>query len=269
MFNFNKEDWNVDWNVKTKIIGVGDFGAKMVNLSIEKVLLNANFSVVATKNETLLKSSAPQRIKVTDSVDEETRKNFSELVKDIDLLFIFTDLADENISIQIAKLSKDILTVAIMPKSAPNKEKFQNSVDALISVEDENIFLMYNVVRLINGLVSEPGMVGFDYAEVKSVLGNSGKCYVSYGMATGKTPAIDAMKIAINSLKDILNKSKGVLVGIVGYYENLSMIEANEATTMLQEAMHPDAEIIWGVNSDVTYLDSVETIIIATLSGSD
>jgi len=95
---------------------------------------------------------------------------------------------------------------------------------------------------------------------------NSGRGYVAYGKATGKTPTVDAMEIAINSLKDILNESKSVLVGIMGYYENLSMIAVNEAMTMLQEAVHPDAEIIWGVNSDVTYLDSVETIIIATRS---
>ena len=142
MFKFDNDEapWRVI--IRTKIIGIGDFGAEMVNYSIAKVLLNVEFAVVGTKNETLLKSSAPQRIKVTDSIDEETRKNFSELVKDIDLLFIFTDLADENISTQIAELSKDILTVAIVPESAPNKEKFQNFVDSLITVEDENIFIV-------------------------------------------------------------------------------------------------------------------------------
>ena len=97
-----------------------------------------------------MKSSASQKIKVADQIDEETRKIFSELVKDTDLLFIFTDLTDDNISNQISKLTKDILTVAIVPESAPNKEKFQKSVDSLISVEDENISLMCSVIRCIN-----------------------------------------------------------------------------------------------------------------------
>ena len=121
--------------VRIKIIGVGDFGAKMVNYSNEKVLLNVNFAVIATKNETLLNSAAPQRLKVEDTLSEKSTRIFSELIADVDLLFIFTDLTDENISEQIAELSKSYLTVAIVPESAPNKEKFQNSVDALISVE--------------------------------------------------------------------------------------------------------------------------------------
>lgn len=260
MFNFDKKDCII----KTKIIGVGDFGAKMVNYSIEKVLLNAEFPVVATKNETLLKSSAPQRVKVEDNISEKSKRIFSELMADVDLLFIFTDLTDENISEQIAELSKSYLTVAIVPESSPNKEKFQNFVDTLISVEDENIFMMYSVVRCITSLVGEPGLVGLDFADVRSVLGNSSRGYVSYGRATGKTPAIDAMKNAINPLKDIFGKPKQLLIDIFGSVGNFSMREINEATTILQEAAHPDAEIIWGVTPDVTSADFIEVVIIAS-----
>lgn len=262
MFKFSENE-ALDLYAKIKIIGVGDFGAKMVNYSIEKVLLNAKFSVVATKNETLLKSSAPQRVKVEDTISEESKKIFSELLADVDLLFIFTDLTDENISEQIAELSKDILTVAIVPESAPNKEKFQKSVDTLISVEDENIFLMYSVVRCITSLASEPGLVGLDFADVRDVLKNSGKVYVGYGRATGKTPAIDAMKNAMNPLKDILVESKHLLIGIFGSCENFSMMEVNESTTILEEAVHPDAEIVWGVTPDETNADYIEVIIIS------
>lgn len=263
MFKFSENE-ALDLYAKIKIIGIGDFGAKMVNYSIEKVLLNVNFSVVATKNETLLKSSAPQRVKVEDNISEKSKRIFSELMADVDLLCIFTDLTDENISTLIAELSKSYLTVAIVPESAPNKEKFQNLVDTLISVEDENNFLMYSVVHCITSLVGEPGLVGLDFADVRSVLGNSGRSYVAYGKATGKTPAIDAMKNAMNPLKDILGDSKHLLIGIFGSVEEFSMMEVNEATTILQEAVHPEAEIIWGVTPDVTNADFIEVIIIAS-----
>ena len=258
MFKFDKENWLVN----TKIIGVGDFGAKMVNYSIANMLFKVTFAVVATDNETLLKSSAPQRLKVKDNVSEKSKKFFSELMADVDLLFIFTDLTDEIISEQIVELSKSYLTIAIVPKSAPNKEKFQKSVDTLISVEDKNIFMMYSVVRCINSIVSELQMVGVDFADVRSVLLNSGKCYVAYGKANGKTPAVDATKILINSVKDILRKSKRMVFSIIGGKDNLSMMDVNEATTILEEAVHPEAEIIWGVTSDVINDDSIEVIII-------
>ena len=243
-----------------KMIGIGDFGAKMVNYSIGKILFDVSFAVVATKNETLLKSAAPQRIKVDDTLSEKSREIFSKLVAELDLLIIFTDLEDENISTQIAELSKDVLTVAIIPESAPNKEKFQNSVDTFIYVEDKDIDLMFEVVHCITGLLSVDSMVG-DYADLRSVLGNGGRGYIACYKATGETPVIDSLKSAINSMKDVLCSSKGILVCVFGYPERIS--ELNEAVMMLQEVVHPEAQIDWSVVVDISS-DFVETIIIAT-----
>lgn len=239
-----------------KMIGIGDFGAKMVNYSIGKILFDVTFAVVATKNETLLKSAAPQRIKVDDTLSEKSREIFSKLVAKLDLLIIFTDLEDENISTQIAELSKDVLTVAIIPESAPNKEKFQNSVDTFIYVEDKDIDLMFEVVHCITGLLSVDSMVG-DYADFRSVLGNGGRGYIACYKATGETPVIDSLKSAINSMKDVLCSSKGILVCVFGYPERIR--ELNGAVI---EA-HPEAQIDWSVVVDISS-DFVETIIIAT-----
>lgn len=246
-----------------KMIGIGDFGAKMVNYSIGKILFDVTFAVVATKNETLLKSAAPQRIKVDDTLSEKSREIFSKLVAKLDLLIIFTDLEDENISTQIAELSKDVLTVAIIPESAPNKEKFQNSVDTFIYVEDKDIDLMFEVVHCITGLLSVDSMVG-DYADLRSVLGNGGRGYIACYKATGETPVIDSVKSAINSMKDVLCSSKGILVCVFGYPEIIRKLnEAVEAMMMLQEVAHPEAQIDWSVVVDISS-DFVETIIIAT-----
>ena len=259
MFEFDIDE---DQYVKVKMIGVGDFGAEMVNYSIANSILNVEFAVVGTKNETLLKSSAPQRIKVPNSIDEETKKNFSELVKDLDLLFIFTDLADENISMQLAELAERALKVAILPSVNKEKlEKFQGVADSLIILEKKNVELMLSAVRCIN-IVSESRVVGLDFADVESVLEKSGRCYVGYGRAKGEQPIIEAMNSAINSL-DNLHNSKRFLIGFFGWYENLSMLEVNEATTILQGAAHPDAEIILGVQRDITNQDFVEVIVIS------
>ena len=289
MFKFDNDE-NFGRITRIKIIGVGDFGAKMINYAIANVLLNVEFAVVATNNETLLNSSAPQRIKVSDTADKETRENLFELIRDFDLLFIpnlsdlsnenvskqlaqlsnldlifiFTDLTDKNISTQLVELSQHILTVAIVPDSTPNKENFQNLIDSLIAVDDDNIFLMYNVVRGISNLITEPQLIGLDFADIKELLSNSGRGYVTYAKATGETPIVTAMKSAINSVNNILHKSKCVLFGIFGSTENISMMDANEASIMMQESAHPDAEIVWGVSIDETNFNFAEVIIIAS-----
>lgn len=260
MFKFDEDERYLSCRVK--IIGVGDFGAKLVNFSIANMIFNTQFAVIGTTNETLLNSSAPQRIKITDSVDEETKNIFSELVQNLDLLFIFTDLTDKNISNQIAELSKSFLTVAVVPNSAPNKEKFPKVVDSLFSVEDENIFLMYSAVRCITSLVTEPQLVGLDFADVKEILQKSGRSYVAYGK---EHSVINAMKNAIDSVKDVLSKSKRVLFGVFSRVESLSMTDVHEASNLMQYSTHPDSEIVWGVPMDLTLADDyAEVIIIAT-----
>ena len=261
MFNFDNDE-DFEPMARIKIIGVGDFGMRMINYSIANVLLNVKFAVVATNNETLLHSSAPQRIKLSDTTDEETRKKLFELIKDLDLLFIFTDLTDENISMQIAELSQNILTVTIVPESVPNKDNFQNLVDSLISVDDDNIFLMYSAVRCISNLITEPQLVGLDFADVNELLRNSGRGYVAYGKSSGEA---DAMNNAINSMKDILRKSKRILFCIIGCLENLSMLEImSKALDLIHYAAHPDSEIIWSAMADSTITDYVEVIVIAS-----
>lgn len=127
MFNSNNDEFLIEKALnekpKIKIVGVGDFGEEMVNYAIANMLLEVKFAVVAINDETLLKSSAPQRIKVTDSIDNEVKKIFSELVKEVDVLFIFTDLSDENISMQLAELAEKVLTVAVVPSADFDKER--------------------------------------------------------------------------------------------------------------------------------------------------
>lgn len=245
MFDFDEAD-NY-YQAKAKIIGVGNFGAKMANYSIDDKIMGVDFAVVGAKNETPL------------------RKNLAELVKDLDLLFIFTDLADENISMQIAELAETFLKIAILPSADVDKEKiekFQGLIDSWIVVDEKNVELMLSTVRCINGLFN-PGMVGLDAADIKYVLENSGRGYVGYGKSKGEHPIIDAMNSAINSLKDNLRNSKRMLICFFGWDENLSMLEVNDATTILQDATNPDAEIIWQVQTDIANQDFVEVIIIS------
>lgn len=74
MFRFDEDERYLLCLVK--IIGVGDFGSKLVNYSIANIIFDVGFTVIATKNETLLNSSAPQKIKLSDTTDKTQEKIF-------------------------------------------------------------------------------------------------------------------------------------------------------------------------------------------------
>ena len=266
---FDIPDEKFDTLLKSKIIGVGDFGAKMVDYSIAaNILLGISFAVFGTSNETLLKSSAPQRIKIEDS--EKSKEILSQHVAGLDLLFIFTDLEDENISIQITETAEEVLKVAILPSSALNKknfEKFQSVIDTFVVADNENLDSMFSVVRCIRGLLTAPIIItGIDFADVSTILKNGGRAYVAHGKAKGENAIIDAAKMATDSIKDILANSKRILLGFFGEKEHLrlSFPEINKASIMIQDATFKDACIMWAIADDVTDFNTVEVIIIAT-----
>ncbi|MBO4779979.1 MAG: cell division protein FtsZ, partial [Selenomonadaceae bacterium] len=99
-----------------------------------------------------------------------------------------------------------------------------------------------------------------------SGLSNAGAALMGIGEASGENATVDAVKAAIDSplLETSLQGARGVLLNIMGATESLSMLEVNEASTTVQEAAHPDAEIIWGVSVDETLGDKVSVTVIAT-----
>ena len=113
-------------------------------------------------------------------------------------------------------------------------------------------------------LIALPGLVGLDFADVKDVTSHAGEGRVGYGEASGENATVEAVKKALQSLKGKLSTSNGILINILGGVEKLSMMEVNEATTDVQEAVHEDAEIIWGVTSDDTLEDVIKVVILAT-----
>ncbi|MBR3050302.1 MAG: hypothetical protein IKG61_02485, partial [Selenomonadaceae bacterium] len=91
------------------------------------------------------------------------------------------------------------------------------------------------------------------------------------GEASGENATVDAVKAAIDSplLETSLQGARGVLLNIMGATDSLSMLEINEASTTVQEAAHPEAEIIWGVSVDESLGDKVSVTVIATRFGDE
>ena len=91
------------------------------------------------------------------------------------------------------------------------------------------------------------------------------------GEASGDNAAVEAVKKAIASplLETSVDSARGILLNFMGATDSLSMLEVNEASTTVQEAAHPDAEIIWGVSVDESLGDTIVVTIIATRFGEE
>ena len=121
-------------------------------------------------------------------------------------------------------------------------------------------------VKGISDLIAVPGLVNLDFADVKSIMSNADAALMGIGEAEGDNATVDAVKAAIDSplLETSLQGARGVLLNIMGATDSLSMMEVNEASTTVQEAAHPDAEIIWGVSVDESLGKKVSVTVIAT-----
>ena len=121
-------------------------------------------------------------------------------------------------------------------------------------------------VKGISDLIAVPGLVNLDFADVKTVMSNAGSALMGIGEASGENATVNAVKLAIASplLETSIQGAHGILLNIMGASENLRMYEINEASTTVQEAAHPEAEILWGVSIDESMGETVRVTIIAT-----
>ena len=120
-------------------------------------------------------------------------------------------------------------------------------------------------VQGISDLITTPGLINVDFADVKSIMSNAGSALMGIGMGVGENRAQTAARQAISSsLLDIsIDGAKGVLFNIVGG-EDLTMSEVNEAAKVISQSVDPDANIIFGATIDEKFVDQIKITVIAT-----
>ncbi|MCL2140158.1 MAG: cell division protein FtsZ, partial [Dehalococcoidia bacterium] len=138
----------------------------------------------------------------------------------------------------------------------------KTGVDAAFKMADD---VLRHGVQAISEVITVPGMINLDFADVKAVMKDAGPAWMSIGRGTGKNRAIDAAHSALASpLLDVtIEGSKGVLFNIVGGVD-LTLFEVNEAAQVIREAVDPDANIIFGVASDASMGNDVRITLVAT-----
>ena len=217
---------------------------------------------------------------------EETKEEMLEALKGADMVFIACGMGGgtgTGASPIIAKTSKEIgaLTVAVVTKpfffegaqrmrlANSGLENLQREVDALIVIPNDKLLtniekhttakdafkmcdeILHEAVEGISDLITTPGIINVDFADIRAIMENAGSALMGVGKASGENRAVEAAKAAINyPLLDVsINGAKGVLFAIAGG-DDLTMNEIQEAAKVITESIDPDAKVIFGAIKD-------------------
>jgi cell division protein FtsZ len=162
----------------------------------------------------------------------------------------------------IAELREEVDTLIVIPN------------DRLLSISDRQVSVLdafksadqvlLSGVQGITDLITTPGLINLDFADVKSVMSNAGSALMGIGSARGEDRAVQAAELAISSplLEASIDGAHGVLLSIQGG-SDLGLFEINEAARLVQEAAHPEANIIFGAVIDDALGDEVRVTVIA------
>lgn len=164
----------------------------------------------------------------------------------------------ENVDTLIVIPNQKLLTIS--NDKTPLIETFKRADDVLLQA-----------VKGISDLINIRGLINLDFADIRTVMSAKGMAIMGAGRATGENRAVEAATAAISSplLENIsIDGATGIILNVTGG-PDLSLAEVNEASTLITEAAHEDAEIIFGAVIDETMGDEVRVTVIATGFGLD
>lgn len=217
---------------------------------------------------------------------EETKEEIQEAIKGADMVFIACGLGGgtgTGAAPVVARTAKELgaLTVGVVTKpftfegqqrmrlAEAGLEELRQSVDALIVVPNDRLLatidkdtsarnafamcddILKQAVEGISDLITTPGTINIDFADIRAVMEGAGAALMGIGKASGEKRAEEAAKLAINSplLEVNINGAKGVLFSIAGG-DDLTMFEIHDAAKLITESVDPNAKIIFGTVKD-------------------
>ena len=217
---------------------------------------------------------------------EETKEEIQEAIKGADMVFIaggFGGGTCTGAAPVIARISKEMgaLTVAVVTKpfffegqqrmkiAENGLDELRQAVDAIIVIPNDRLLstitkettaksafaicddVLKSAVEGISDLITTPGIINIDFADIKAVMQNAGAALMGIGTATGEKRAEEAAKMAISSplLEVSINGAKGVLFSIAGG-DDLGMFEIQDAAKIITESVDQNAKIIFGTVRD-------------------
>jgi cell division protein FtsZ len=232
---------------------------------------------------------------------EESMQQIADLISGADMVFVTAGMGGgtgTGAAPVIAQIARDCgaLTVGVVTKpfgfegkkrsrqAAEGIERLSRAVDTLIVIPNNRLLalvnqqtamveafrkadsVLLNAVKGISDLMTVPGLINVDFADVRTTMQARGRALMGTGVGTGKKRAIEAAEMAIHSplLEDVsIEGATAILINITGGAD-LSLHEVSEASTLIQQAAHEDAEIIFGSVIDPNLSDEIRITVIAT-----
>jgi cell division protein FtsZ len=231
---------------------------------------------------------------------EESQNEIRDILKDSDMVFVTCGLGGgtgTGASPIIAEIARDLgaLTVAVITKpfnfeggqrkniAERGLAELSDKVDTIITISNDKLLQVidkktslleaFNVaddvlkqgVQGIAEIITVPGIINADFADVKAVMSNAGSALMGIGQATGENKAIEAAKAAINSpLLDMsIEGARGIVFTITGGV-NLCMTEVNEAAKVITASADEDAKVIFGAVINDKLKDEIRITVVAT-----
>lgn len=231
---------------------------------------------------------------------EENQNEIRDAVQGADMVFITCGLGGgtgSGASSQVAQVAQDMgaLTIAVVTKpfsfegAARRRiadeayERLAENVDAIITIPNDRVLqiidkktslmdafsvvddVLRQGVQGISELITIPGLINVDFADVKAIMQNSGSALMGIGKATGENRAVEAAKQAVASplLELSIDGAKGILFTITGG-SDLGMHEVAEAAKVITGSADEDAKVIFGANIDEELKDEIRITVVAT-----
>ena len=289
-------------NVVNRIVRSGTRGVDFVAVNTDKQALNVSSATYKIQiGEKLTHGQgAGSDPEVGRKSAEESRAQISKALEDTDMVFITagmgggTGTGGAPIVAEIAR-EQGILTVGVVTKpfgfegrrrmqqAEKGIEELQGKVDSLVIIPNErlkhatdqkitfaNAFeiaddVLRQAVQSISDLIRDTGFINLDFADVTAIMKNAGMAHMGVGRAAGKGKAEEAARMAISSplLETSIHGARGVLINVTGSMD-IGLEEVEQAASLVQDAVHPDALTIFGATFDESMDDEIRVTVIAT-----
>ena len=289
-------------NVVNRMVRTGTKGVDFIAINTDKQALTVSAATYKIQiGEKLTNGQgAGSDPEVGRKSAEENRNQISKALEDADMVFITAGMGGgtgTGAAPIVADIAKElgILTVGVVTKpfrfegmrrmkqAEGGINELRNKVDSLVSIPNERRKLatdqkitMLNAFEIaddvlqqagqsISDLIKNTGFINLDFADVSAVMKDAGRAHMGVGRAAGKNKAEEAAKMAISSplLETSINGAKGVLINVTGSMD-IGLEEVETAANLVQEAAHPEANIIFGAAFDDTLEDELRVTVIAT-----
>lgn len=289
-------------NAVNRMVDAGVKGVEFIAVNCDKQALDRSKAThkVQIGEKRTHGQGAGAKPEVGKEAAEESKDEIIAALKGTDMVFITAGMGGgtgTGAAPVVAQIAKDmgILTVGVVTKpfsfegkarqtSAEHGiEELSEHVDSLIVIPNDklknvseqkltlvNAFqiaddVLRQGVQNISELIKMPSMVNLDFADVTTVMKDSGYAHMGVGVATGRDKAEQAAKDAITSplIETSMNGARGIIVSIIGSAD-IGLDEVTAASEIIKDAAHPDAIIIWGVSIDDSLEDTIHITVVAT-----